>query len=173
MSSDINIRSSRYFIARAVGTCGCCRAPTRLIAVALPPEHETLAMDSDAGPEELIHDAWQEASCNAFLFYIEYLSDDVQKQLGKISSFYRFDFSAATSGSYWANHCERCGALLEDHDLFCEPTGAFLPTNPSSAAAIELLRIEKPIEAGAAGYACEPEFFASMEGGEVPWPSIF
>jgi hypothetical protein len=172
MSSGINIRSGRYFIARTVATCWCCRASTRLIALALPPEHETLAMDAGAETEELAQDSWEEASCSAFLFYIEYLPHDVQKRLGKVSSSYRFAFSKAASGSYWANHCERCGTLLDDHDLFCEPGGAFLPTNHSSAAAIELLRIDDPIEAAAAGYVFEPPFFASMEGSEPSWPSI-
>jgi hypothetical protein len=64
-------------------------------------------------------------------------------------------------GSYWANHCERCGALQEDHELFCEPEGAFLPTSPAAAATIELLSVHECLEAGAAGYAIDPAFIAS------------
>ncbi|MGO9512388.1 MAG: hypothetical protein ACLP2F_01940 [Steroidobacteraceae bacterium] len=164
LRSDVNFRSEGFFIARAMGTCRCCRASTRMLALALPPEHETLALDPEAECEESAQDTWQVASCNAFLFYIEYLPDAVRRRLTQLSPFYRFARSAATQGSYWANHCERCGSLLDDQDLFCEPEGAFLPTNDASAADIQLLWIDEPIEAAAAGYACDPEFFASMGG---------
>ncbi len=48
MSSEINIRSNGYLVARATGTCWHCGAATRLLALALPPGHENLAMDADA-----------------------------------------------------------------------------------------------------------------------------
>jgi len=162
LRSDINVRSDGYFIAHAIGTCGCCHASTRLLALAVPPEHEALAMDTDAESEEAAQDTWEVASCNAFLFYIGYLPDAVRRRLSEFSPSYRVARSAAAQGSYWANHCERCGSLFDDHDLFCEPEGAFLPTNDASAAAIRLQWINEPIEAAAAGYACDPEFFASM-----------
>jgi hypothetical protein len=162
LRDDINIRSDGYFIARTVGTCGCCRAPTRLLAVALPVEHETLAMDADAERDEGARDTWEGARCTAILFYVEYLPAAVQSRLNECSPGYRLAHSAATQGWYWANHCERCDTLLDDHDLFCEPDGAFLPTSPASAAAIQLTWIDEPIEAAAGGYACDPEFFASM-----------
>ncbi len=54
--------------------------------------------------------------------------------------------------------------MLDDHDLFCEPEGAFLPTSHARAAAIQLLRIDEPLEAAAAGYACDPQFFESARG---------
>jgi hypothetical protein len=171
LHSDFNIRSSRYFVAETMGACGYCRASTGVLALALPPGHELLAMDADAEPGQLAQDLWEGAPCNAFLFYIEHLPDAVQRRLREFSSRYRFAYSAATLGSYWVNHCEQCGSPLEDHDLFCEPEGAFLPTNHARAAAIKLLRIDEPLEAAAAGYAQEPEFFASMEGSEGAWPS--
>ena len=70
--------------------------------------------------------------------------------------------SPAAQGSYWANHCEHCGSLQEDHDLFCEPEGAFLPVDAAWASAIELTRIDEPFAAAAAGYAYEPEYLEHM-----------
>jgi len=67
--------------------------------------------------------------------------------------------------SYWANHCEQCGNLLGDHDLHCEPEGAFMPTSEAAAKAIQLLRFDAPFAAAAVGYACEPQFFSSMNKG--------
>lgn len=170
LRSDYNIRSSRYFVAETVDTCGRCRASTGVVALALSPGHELLAMDADPEGEELAQELWEGAFCNALLFYIEHLSDAAQRRLKASSSGYRLAYCAATQGSYWANHCERCGSPLDDHDLFCEPEGAFLPTSHTRAAAIKLTRIDEPLEAAAAGYAQEPEFFASMEGSEEEWP---
>ncbi len=159
-SIDINVRSQGYWIAQTVGTCTRCGAFTRLLALGLPPRHEALSLDdgSDAAEPE----AWELANCNAFLFYIERLPEAVAARLQTHSAVYRPAYSAAALGTYWANHCESCGSLLEDHDLFCEPDGAFAPASPAAAAAIELVRIEEPIAAAAAGYAIEPAFFESM-----------
>jgi hypothetical protein len=160
-----NIRSPAYLIGRTAATCAYCRGSTRLLALALPPSHETLHVDADGDGEELCVDVWQVASVNAFIFYVEHLPETVVSRLGHLSQFYRFAHSAAAMNSYWANHCEHCAALLDDHELHCEPDGAFMPTNEADASAIELLLIEEPLEAAAAGYAYEPEFFALMRRG--------
>ncbi len=96
------------------------------------------------------------------LFYVECLPDDVQDRLTRVSPFYRLGRSEATLNSYWANHCEHCGTLLGDHELHCEPDGAFMPSNEAAAANIQLQQIPEPFEAVAAGYAFEPEFFGFM-----------
>jgi hypothetical protein len=162
LRNDINIRSHGYFIAHRVATCWRCQASTPLLALVLPPEHETLSLDADADAErdELAQDTWQTAPVSAILFYIGYLPEAVQRWLKDISPFYRFAHCAATQGAYWANHCERCDSLLDDHELFCEPEGAFLPMSPASAAAIHLLRINESFEAAAAGYGHDPQFLA-------------
>ncbi len=160
--SDINIRSSGYFIACATGTCWCCDAPTPVIGLGLPPAHEALSMDAEHG--EWAQDSWEGAARNALVFYIEYLPEAVQWQLTNFSPSYRLGGGAGLQESYWANHCEKCGSLLDDQDLFCEPDGPFLPTSEASASRIHLFWIDEPIEAAAAGYALDPEFF--------PWPSI-
>lgn len=164
---DINVRSDRYFIARTDGVCWRCRKPTRLFALALPPGHKALQLDDEAQDEN--HESrWSVAAHNAFLFYIEYLSAAVQRRLKGLPSF-RFGRSEAAAGPYWANHCKRCGFLLDDHELFCEPEGAFLPTDETSAGIIHLLAIEEVIEATAAGYAYEPQFFDAMRRRRSPW----
>jgi len=188
---DLNIRSGRYYIARNEVLCWHCGLRTGLLALALPPEHETLdlddqvddegdgASDRDSVPGNLGGNAganspdsdtgldtgsvsWQRAGVNAFLFYVEYLPDAVQGRLRDLSPSFRFAYSDATLSSYWANHCDHCGRLLGDHELHCEPEGAFVPVSETAAAAIELLKIEEPFEAAADGYAFEPEFFRLM-----------
>ena len=155
VSFDCNVRSGSYFVALTAAECVCCRAATRLVALVLPPAHETLAVDG-------LEDTWEAAHCGASLFHVGYLPEWVQRRLREIAPAYRLTHSTAAQGSYWANHCERCGALLHDHDLHCEPDAAFLPMVPESAVAIHLIRMDEPFEAAAAGYAYEPPFFPSL-----------
>ena len=159
---DINVSSPRYFIARRLGACGYCRAPTQVFALAVPPGHWALEMDADAQDGAVAVDTWRLATHSAFLFYVEYLPDVIHRRLKRFTQYYRFGHSDAAMGFYWANHCERCGCLLDDHDLFCEPDGAFVPTRASTARLIHLLPMNEEIEVLAAGYAYEPQFFDAM-----------
>jgi len=156
-SATINVRSPGYFIARTAGTCAHCGSRTRLIGLLLPPSHETLSFaadDADA-PEA---DFWDQVPYSAFLFYVGCVPDEVRRRLEGFSNSYRPAASSAVHGTYWANHCEHCGALQEDHDLFCEPEGAFHPVDAASAIAIELTHVSERFEAAAGGYACEPQY---------------
>ena len=134
--ADANVRSHTYYVARTNVRCWHCGLSTRLLALAMPHNHETLDGDTqaDADGGDPASDAWQRAAVNAMLFYVERLPDDVQDRLNRISPFFRLAHSAATLNSYWANHCEHCGTLLGDHELHCEPGGAFMPSSEAAAA---------------------------------------
>jgi hypothetical protein len=163
--SDANVRSQTYYVATTNVRCWHCGAPTRLMALALPHHHETLDTDTQAvaGDRDApAPDTWQRASVNAFLFYVEQLSDGVLGHLSQFSQHFRLAHSAVTLNSYWANHCEHCGTLLEDHELHCEPPGAFMPCSEAAAMNVHLQQIPEPFEAAAAGYAFDPEFFRFM-----------
>ena len=162
--ADANVRSQTYYIACTNARCWHCGVPTRLLALAIPDGHETLDEDTRANPDggESASDAWQRGTANALLFYVGWLPEGVQHRLSRLSQFFRLAHSAATSSSYWANHCEHCGTLLGDHELHCEPDGAFMPSSEGAAANIQLLEIHDPFQAVAAGYALEPEFFGFM-----------
>jgi hypothetical protein len=181
-SQEINIRSPRYYIARTVSTCLHCGSPTALVAIAVPPGHETLDVDDDASDEDSDGEtqhrehpaaAWSAADHNAFLFYVDFLPAAVRERINQYQPAYRpLDAAAAAPalhpgagvgpGSYWANHCEKCGCRLDDQELFCEPEGAFLPTSESTAAAIHLVLVDEAFETSAAGYSYEPPFFDAM-----------
>jgi hypothetical protein len=159
-----NVRSPSYFVARTSVRCPHCSLPTRLLALALPHDHETLnedAQDDDEDSAQRLPEAWQRAGVNAFLFYVERLPKGVRHRLNQLSRLFHPAHSAATLNTYWANHCEHCGRVLDDHELHCEP-GAFMASSEAAAANIELVRIPEPFAAVAAGYAMEPEFFACM-----------
>ena len=160
--ADINIRSHGFLLARTVATCRHCRKPTSLFALAVPPGHLTLDLPDHGEAEAPTVESWVRADCAAFLFHIEFLPAALQSLLQQLTQCDRFGFSAAEPSGFWANHCEQCGSLVEDEELFCEPEGAFLPTSESSAAAIHLLKIDEEFAAAAAGYAFEPQFFDAM-----------
>ena len=158
-----NVRSPSYFVARTRGRCRNCGLDTRLLALALPPNHETLDPETQSEASETpSSDAWQQTSVSAFLFYIEYLPVDIQQRLAQLSDCFRLAPLPTTSTSYWVNHCEHCHVLLDDDELHCEPDVAFMPSSAAAAAGIELLHIHEPFEAQVAGYASEPEFFRCM-----------
>jgi hypothetical protein len=166
--TDANVRSQTYYVARTTAPCWRCGSSTCLLALALPPPHDTLEEDDTGeGPDdgEPAPGMWQRADASAFLFYVEWLPDEVQHHLYELSQSFHVAQSPATHSSYWENHCEHCSALLGDHELHCEPDGAFAPSNAAAAANIELLEISEPFEAAVAGYALEPEFFRCMRGG--------
>jgi hypothetical protein len=183
--ADANLRSPSYYVAQTHAACRDCGLSTRLLALALPRTHETLEdcppaveAESDgvatdgvatdgvatdgAAPGESATDSWQLADVDAFLFYVQQLPDGVQRQLRQISPGYRPARSAATQSVYWVNHCEHCGALLDDYELHCEPEGAFMPCSEAEAGKIHLMQILEPIQALAAGYSPDPLFFGLM-----------
>jgi hypothetical protein len=165
--ADANIRSETYYVARARVRCRHCGSSTGVLALAVPHNHEILDEDTQDGGSsgELASDPWQRAAVNAILFHVERLPGDVQDRLNRISPFFRLAHSVATLNSYWANHCEHCGLLLDDHELHCEPDCGFMPSSEAAAANIQLQQIREPFEAVAAGYAFEPAFFGSMSKG--------
>ncbi len=155
---DANIRAGSYYMARAVGHCAVCGATNVLVALALPEKHETLDPESSAG-------SWQTVDANAFIFFVADLSVSVQRRLHAAAANYRLRYSAETETRYWSNHCEQCGAAFSDHELHCEPGGAFAPGSEEAAARTHLYEIEAPLQASAAGYALQPEFFNRMRRG--------
>jgi hypothetical protein len=161
-AENINFRSSSYWIARTTGECDRCHAETRLVALVLPPKHQSLELGGDIEADGFVSYRWETAEWSAFIFYVEYLPEKVRRRLQAASKGYRLAYSERAQRTYWANHCSTCGELMEDHDLFCEPDIAFLPTTPRRAAAVTLKRFDEVLQAGATGYACDPQFLDSM-----------
>jgi hypothetical protein len=147
---NANIRSSSYLIADTQVRCAQCSRPARVLALALPPNHETLT-DGE----------WQKVDANAFIFYVGGLPDEVSRLLLERSAVFHQTCGADPEQSHWANHCPHCGGIFSDDELHCEP-GGFMPSSTLGAQAISLTNVEQAFSAFAAGYALDPEFFASM-----------
>jgi hypothetical protein len=147
---DANLRSSSYLTAETQVQCTQCSRPARVLAIALPPNHESLT-DGE----------WQTVDANAFIFYVSGLSDAVSRLLAEHSAEFRRTSGTDPAESHWANHCPNCAGVFSDDELHCEP-GGFMPSSTLEAQAISLTEVEQAFSAFAAGYALEPEFFASM-----------
>lgn len=154
VSGHINVRAWRYLILKAPRVCRRCQTPTAVFAFALPPGHQTLESDDDAGE----HCRWQENDFGALPHYIEFLADGVRKRIQALTPCLRLDFSKTTSSWYWMNHCEHCDMKQGDFELFCEPEVAFMPVTAESAAAIQVAHVPEPFEASAGGHVLDPEF---------------
>ena len=152
---NANVRSPTYYVARTSKPCPHCGQLNRLVALALPPNHETLDPDATADG------AWQAVHAHALLFYVTELPEAAQRHLYQLAPLFRIVRGAGALNGHWANHCGHCGSAIDDHDLHCEP-GVFMPHDDAEAANIQLLPIGEAFEAAAAGYALEPEFFRFM-----------
>jgi hypothetical protein len=146
---NANVRSSSYLIAETQVQCAQCGRAACVLAIGLPPYHESLT-DGE----------WQAVDANAFIFYVGGLPDAVSRLLTQHSAeFHRTATDPAES--HWANHCPHCAGVFSDDELHCEP-GGFMPSSTLEAQAILLIKVEQAFSAFAGGYALEPEFFASM-----------
>jgi len=154
----VNVRSSRYWIARVSHRCLHCAGATSAAALVLPPAHETSSFIEDPASSAEA-DRWEHAPRCAVLFHIGRLPAEVARRLTAVAPGYRLAVGDGIRGRHWANHCERCDCLQEDDALFCEPEGAFFPISSAGARQIELVEVVEEIEAFAAGYIFDPPFF--------------
>lgn len=147
---NANIRSPSYYIAQMQARCAKCGRQARVLALAVPPNHEIL-----------VDGEWQNVDANAFIFYVAELPDAVSRHLIERSPAFRLQQGEDPADSHWINHCEHCAGPFSDDELHCEP-GGFMPSRALEAEAIFLSRIDQGFSASAAGYALAPEFFTSM-----------
>jgi hypothetical protein len=145
-----NIRSLSYYVAQTSFQCRHCAQRTRVLALALPPNHEMLTEDE-----------WRTVDASAFLFYVTELPQAVRRWLLQLSPLFRLAMCTDAAGPYWANHCEHCGRIVSDDELHCEP-GGFMPSTADQAETIQLSSTPQAFSAVVAGHAPEPEFFMSM-----------
>jgi len=165
---EFNVRAPRFLLGSSVDRCGRCGALTPVFALALPAGHGVCWPDEDEDGADAAAGAdpslgpWEVCDGVALLFHVERLSAGVESQLLRFAPSLRLVADAVDPGPNhcWANHCGHCQAVLDDHDLFCEPEGAFLPISVAAAERIHFMAIETAFEGFAAGYAYEPAFFA-------------
>jgi hypothetical protein len=145
-------RAKAYFIARLTVRCERCGAPTCAAALGLPASHEVC--DGDAG--------WESVAANALLFHVVKVSSAAAVQVRRIAPGYRELPAEPARDAHWSNHCEHCGASIDDQELHCEPGETFVPISEAQGSKICISEMQGPFEAWAAG--------CSLESAFVPFP---
>lgn len=165
---DINVQAPRFLLASTLEPCPRCGAITPLYALALPPGHRVLEPDDEAQGEASA-ETWRIAPHVALLFHVEFVTRAVRRRLQSLADSYRPSEAegegegegggGGSAEERWANHCARCGATIDDEELFGEPDVAFQPATAEGAARIHLVAVDCPFAAVAAGYVHDPAHF--------------
>jgi hypothetical protein len=138
--ANITVRARSHFIARSATKCWACNKLTSVYGFVLPSGHEIL----EFGEEEDAPDIWCRYDEPAIVYYISNLQQAVVDRIRSFTKRYRVAYSKTTRSSYWMNHCEHCGMKQGDFEMYCEPGGAFYPTDDTEASAIILNKFAEP-----------------------------
>ena len=144
-----NVRSSRYFIVESQMRCDQCNVVTAVFGLALPADYESLYVDDDAPDDE--SGTWESPGFAAVLSYVDYLPESVANHIRSMTPHYRLDLQGEGGGTFWMNHCEHCGAQLEEEELHGDPESPFGPMPVEGLEAIRLHEVREPFAAGAGG----------------------
>jgi hypothetical protein len=124
-TGSINVRSSRYFIVESRMRCDQCNVVTAVFGFALPADYESLYVDDDAPDDE--SGTWESPGIAAVLSYVDYLPEAVADRIRSVTQHYRLDLQSEAGGTFWMNHCEHCGAQMEEEELHGDPGSPFGP----------------------------------------------
>jgi hypothetical protein len=144
-----NVRSSRYFIVESRMRCDQCNVVTAVFGLALPADYESLYVDDDAPDDE--SGTWESPRFAAVLSYVDYLPETVAHRIRSVTPHYRLDVASEAGGTFWMNHCEHCGAQLEEEELHGDPGSPFGPMPDEGLEAIRLHEVREPFSAWAGG----------------------
>lgn len=152
-----NVRSTKYTIVESKSRCLQCNTVTTVFALTLPAGYESLFVndDDDDTPEEE-RETWEPTEFPAVLSYVGYLPESVATRIRALTPHYRIDHrDGEPDEAFWMNHCEHCGAQLEEEDLHGEPDSPFTSMAYLGLEAIKLHEVREPFEASVGGQSHE------------------
>jgi len=154
-----NIRASSYFVLRAAHRCDACGSVSPVIALAVPPGHESTEADlelddADADSPGLDPQAfrdwlfapvqWQTIPGPAMISSTRALAPGVAQTLSALAPGYRPN--PERSGE-WSNFCEHCDKPIWDGALYPTTGQAFCPGGPEAAAQVSAQQVDAPFAA--------------------------
>ncbi len=143
-----NVRSSSYSLVQGRMQCPQCDSVTAVFACALPAGYESRYVDD--GPVGAEIGTWEVQTMAAVLSYIESLPDTVANHIRALTQHFRLAPDEASGETFWINHCEHCGAQMEEEELH-EFDGPFGPMPGGDPESIHLHRFREPFAAWAGG----------------------
>ncbi len=148
MLHDIETFSPPFYLFRSSEDCWKCGKTCRVVALASGKEEPFVLSDIRSMPDE-------------FLLAITAAQPNYERRHSKMAD-----------TEYFMNTCP-CGAHFGDFYLYCEPGGAFFPTEEDEASRVEV--IELPIE-GEHSIDCSPGMGTGglilEHGKRIDWGSI-
>jgi hypothetical protein len=144
-----NVRCSRYFIVESRMRCDQCHVVTAVFGLALPADYESLYINDDASDDE--SGTWESPGFAAVLSYVDYLPEAAANRIRAVTPNYRLDRHSEAGGTFWVNHCEHCGAPMEEEELHGDPGGPFAPLSDEGLEAIRWHDVREPFAAWAGG----------------------
>jgi hypothetical protein len=137
-----NVRSAKYLIVESKTRCDQCKGVTAVFAFALPTSYESLYVDDDTPDDE--SGTWETRGIAAVLSYVEYLPEAVADRVRSVTQHYRLDRDCEIGGTFWTNHCEHCGAPMEEEELHGDPGRPFGPMPDLGLEVIRLHEVHEP-----------------------------
>jgi hypothetical protein len=146
-NTQFNVRADRYFIVESRMKCEQCKALTAVFAFTLPADYESLYTDDDTPDDE--SGTWDVPGFAAVLSYVDYIPETVIDRVCSMTQHYRLGRNEAGGGTFWMNHCEHCGAQVEEEELHGEFESPFGPMPSEGLEAIRLHEVHEPFTAWA------------------------
>jgi hypothetical protein len=144
-----NVRSKKYIIVESRVLCLHCNVVTSVFALALPADYESLNATDDT-PDD-VHGTWESPGLPAVLSYVEYVQETVASRIRALTTHYRSARDRDSGQTFWINHCQHCGAQLEEEELHGEPDCPFSPNPCEGLEAVRRHEIHEPFKAWAGG----------------------
>ena len=114
------IIKSPVSIALNSSDCYKCANKTAVISLA---SNNFYYLSTDDNEDE----KWFRADGLSFFSMPIFIENELAGKINRLFPNYKIAYSKTAESSYWANHCENCGALQGDFFLHSEPGGAFFP----------------------------------------------
>ena len=114
------IIKSPVSIALNSSDCYKCANKTAVISLA---SNNFYYLNTDENEDE----KWFRADGLSFFSMPVFIENEIAGKIKRLFPNYKIAYSKTAESSYWANHCEHCGALQGDFFLHSEPGGAFFP----------------------------------------------
>ena len=121
-------------IALSNSDCYRCANKTAVISLA---SNNFYYLDTDENEDE----KWFRANELSFFSMPVFIENELVAKINRLFPNYKIAYSKTTESSYWANHCEHCGALQGDFFLHSEPGGAFFPLEIEEYERITLITV--------------------------------
>jgi hypothetical protein len=125
-----------FYVALNTRECWKCSQETTVIAIA---SNSFYSMEDD-------NMQWSLQNHFSFLSMPTYIEPQLSLILEKVFPFYKIGYSRTVDGNYWANHCQKCGALQGDFHLHHEAEAAFFPISTEECEALTLILIDSKFD---------------------------